>query len=449
MTELASQIPVYERLLETGVITRDQVRTAQEKQWREGGEIEDNLVALGYLTEEEMLAFLCDTYHNRYLKLEDIEIEREAIHHIPAALAHAHSLLPIRRTSNGLAIAFADPLNREAMMALKQVTDLEIIPFIASREAIERALYMHYGHPPSPGKTGAVMLEPPRFLLRRHHQLWDDRRQQVGRGIPLEKDRTFDTFVRDGPNELALSVARMIAEGRREESANPFVCFGETGCGKTHLLMAVANWVTAHAPERRFLYTTGRRFSTEYLEALKEDRLRPFRYFYRTLDLLFVDDLEDLFERPWAQDELCETYRALAQSGKWLVAACRTDPRPAPGLLPKLKIAMEEGLVAGIGPYSLEAKTEILARRKGGIPVPPEVFAYLVTRADGTVARLLDILEQVVALSITGHKEIKPELVDEVLRIMGLSESPGREDFEKALSEGTVEDNIYLEERYE
>ncbi len=449
MTELASQIPVYERLLEAEIVTREQVRTAQEKQWREGGEIEDHLVALGYLTEEEMLAFLCDIYHYRYLKLDDIEIEREAIHHIPAALAHAHNLLPIRRTSNGLAIAFADPLNRETMMALKQVTDLEIIPFIASREAIERALYLHYGHPPSPDTRSAVSLEPPRFLLRRQHQLCDDRYQQMGRGVDLDKGKTFDSFVRDGPNELALSVARMIAEGRREESANPFVCFGETGCGKTHLLMAIANWMTAHAPERRFLYTTGRRFGMEYLEALKENRLSPFRYFYRALDLLFVDDFEDLFERPWAQDELCETFRALAQDGKWLIAACRTDPRPVPRLFPKLKIAMDEGLVAGIGPYSLEAKTEILARRKGGIPVPPQVFAYLVTRADGTVARLLDILDQVVALSITGRKEIKPELVDEVLNIMGLSESPGREDFEKALSEGTAKDDVYLEEQYE
>jgi len=121
---LAPQIPVHEQLLERGVITQEQLETARQKQWREGGEIEEHLVGLGYLAEEEMLAFLCREYHYRYLALEDVEIDRQAIHHIPAVIAHTYCLLPVRRAGNALAVAFADPLSREATMALNRVTDL-------------------------------------------------------------------------------------------------------------------------------------------------------------------------------------------------------------------------------------------------------------------------------------------------------------------------------------
>lgn len=444
MTALASQIPAYEKLLEKGLITREQFETARQKQWREGGEIEEHLVALGYLAEEQMLAFLCKEYHYRYLALEGVEVDREAIHHIPAAIAHTYCLLPIRRAGNALAVAFADPLSREAMMALNRVTDFEIIPFAADREAIERALYLHYGHPPAAEKSDSICDEPPRFLLRRRHELGDDRYLQIGRGMALDKQKTFGSFVRDGPNEFALSVARMIAEGKAEESANPFLCFGEAGSGKTHLLMAIANFATAHTPEQRLIYTTGRRFSTEYLEALKENRVNPFRYFYREVDLLFVDNLDELVDRPWAQDELCETYCALTKNRKCLLMACRMDPRKVSRLLPKLKAAIEGGIIAGIGPYSLEAKIEILARRKGGIPIPSEVFPYLINRTEGTLEDLLDILEQVVAISITGKKEISRALVDSVLKIMGFAESPEWESFAKALSVGAVESGVSL-----
>jgi len=446
MTESVSSISIGERLLVKGLVTTAQLEAAQEKQWREGGEIEEHLVTLGYLTEENMVAFLCDAYHFRFLRLEEVEVDREAIHHVPAAVAHGYSVLPIRRTGNTLAVVMADPLSTEAMIALKRVTDFEIIPFVAGREAIERALYLHYGPPPTEEGESARGIEPPGFLVRRRDQLAVDRYLQMGRGLSPEKEKIFNTFVRDANNEFALSVARIIAEGKAEESANPFICFGEEGVGKSHLLMAMANSVIAHTPERRFIYTTGRRFCTEYLEALKENRVNLFRYFYREPDLLFVDDFDDLFERSWAQDELFETYQALGRNGKWLVMACRADPRKVPNLLPKLKSAIEEGIIGHIGPCSLEAKVEILVRRHGGVPIPAEVFIYLIKRADGTLNNLIDLLEQMVAISITGKKAIGLELAKEVLGLMGLAESSGQESFAQAIATSTTQREPSFEE---
>jgi chromosomal replication initiator protein len=174
-----------------------------------------------------------------------------------------------------------------------------------------------------------------------------------------------------------------------------------------------------------------------------------FRYFYRELDLLFVDDCDDLFERSWAQDELHETCRALARNGKWLVMACRADPRTVPLLLPKLKAAIEEGIIGYIGPYLLEARVEILARRQGGIAIPRDLFTYMINRADGSLEDLISILEQIVALSLTGKKEISPELIDEVLQIMELAEAPGRQSYAEAAAASTLQKEPAMEERTE
>ncbi|MFH1010366.1 MAG: DnaA/Hda family protein [bacterium] len=447
--DIVSPISVGERLLAKGVITREQLEAAQQKQWNEGGEMEEHLVALGFLSEDEMLAFLCDAFHYRYLRLEEVEIDREAIYHVPAAVAHRYGLLPIRRTGNALAVVMMDPLSTEAMISLKRVTDFEIIPFVSDREAIEGALYIHYGPPPPQEGNPTLGREAPDFLLRRRDQLGADRYLQMARSLALERDRAFDTFVRDTSNEFALSVARLIAQDKAEESANPFVCFGQKGVGKSHLLMAMANFVATHLPERRFIFTTGRRFCTEYFEALRENRVNLFRYFYRELDLLLVDDADDLFERSWAQDELYETYRALARNGRWLAMACRADPRTMPLLLPKLKAAMEEGIIGFIGSYSLEARVEILSRRQGGLPIARDLFLYLIKRADGSLEDLLGILEQVMALSITGKKEITPELIDDVLQIMELAEAPGCESYAQAVALSVKHKQPSTEERTE
>jgi chromosomal replication initiation ATPase DnaA len=355
-------------------------------------------------------------------------------------------VLPIRRIGNSLAVVMADPLSAEAIVALKRVTDFDIIPFLADREAIERALFLHYGLSSSAEAGSVLDAELPNFLTRSRNPLAMEGNLRMGQGLNPEKERTFETFVRDANNEFAFSVARIIAEGKAEESANPFVCFGEEGAGKSHLLMAMANWITVHTPERRFIYTTGRRFHTEYLEALKENRVNLFRYFYREPDLLFVDDFDELFDRLWAQDELFETYQALHRNGGWLVMACRADPRKAAHLLPKLKSVLEEGIIGYIGPYSLESKVEILVRRHGGIPIPSEVFVHLIKRADGTMNGLLDILEQLVAISITGKREIGLELAEEVLGLMGMGPSSGKEDFLRAFTTSTTQREPLIEE---
>lgn len=89
---------------------------------------------------------------------------------------------------------------------------------------------------------------------------------------------------------------------------------------------------------------------------------------------------------------------------------------------------------------------EILMRRHGGIPIPSEVCVYLIQRADGSLNTLIDILEQLVAISITGKKAMGPELAEEVLGFMGMTPPSGKEDFVQALTTSTTQRESLIEE---
>ena len=56
---------------------------------------------------------------------------------------------------------------------------------------------------------------------------------------------TFDSFVIGSSNRFAHAAALAVAESPAQ-AYNPLFIYGHTGLGKTHLLHAVANFVTEH-----------------------------------------------------------------------------------------------------------------------------------------------------------------------------------------------------------
>ena len=101
---------------------------------------------------------------------------------------------------------------------------------------------------------------------------------------------TFDSFVIGSSNRFAHAAALAVAEAPAQ-AYNPLFIYGGTGLGKTHLLQAVAQYVTEHSPELSVRYVTSEMFMNDFINSLRDKRIEGFKQRYRAYDVLMISML--------------------------------------------------------------------------------------------------------------------------------------------------------------
>ena len=108
----------------------------------------------------------------------------------------------------------------------------------------------------------------------------------------LNQRYSFDNFITGDSNQLAYSAAMAVSQNPGKTRFNPLVLYGDTGLGKTHLVQAIGNYITANFPRLRTLYTNSERFTMEFISAIQNNKTNEFVNFYRSVDVLIVDDIQ-------------------------------------------------------------------------------------------------------------------------------------------------------------
>ncbi|VEI48920.1 chromosomal replication initiation protein [Actinobacillus equuli] len=94
-----------------------------------------------------------------------------------------------------------------------------------------------------------------------------------------------------------------MADNPGESHCNPFSLYGGTGLGKTHLLHAVGNEILKRNPQARVVYIHSERFVQDMVKALKGNTIENFKKFYRSLDVLMIDDIQFFANKEASQEE--------------------------------------------------------------------------------------------------------------------------------------------------
>ncbi|MCG3138632.1 MAG: Chromosomal replication initiator protein DnaA [Phycisphaerae bacterium] len=209
------------------------------------------------------------------------------------------------------------------------------------------------------------------------------------RQILLNPEYTFDQFVTGPSNRLAHAASVAVSDSPGE-TYNPLFIHGSVGLGKTHLLQAVCHHILSHRPTLNVLYLSCESFINHFLEAVERGALHQFRYRYRHVDLLVIDDIQFLAERERSQEEFFHTFNTLYQSRKQIILSADCPPREIPSLEDRLVSRFNWGLVTRIDPPCLETRMAILRKkaRRRNLDFPEDVIRFIATRIDSNAREL-------------------------------------------------------------
>ena len=172
--------------------------------------------------------------------------------------------------------------------------------------------------------------------------------------------KTFDSFVVNDNNRLALSVAQTIAKAPGK-IYNPVYIYGDTGTGKTHLLQAIENFIRTNectgGQDTKAVFVNCETFGNELWSAIKENNIGAFRNKYRSKDVLLIDDIQFASKKFGVQDELIYTFNALYDAGKQLVFAGDCKPDELRDVDEKFTSRLKRGLVISLNPQNEEKNT--------------------------------------------------------------------------------------------
>jgi chromosomal replication initiator protein len=223
---------------------------------------------------------------------------------------------------------------------------------------------------------------------------------------------TLDTFVVGPCNELAFTAAKtVVREGH--SPFNPLFFHGGYGVGKTHLLQGICHEIARLRPRSSWVYLSAEDFANQFITSLRNKKLEDFRRRIRQLDLLAIDDIHFLANKPSTQEEFLHTFNTISLAGKQVVLASDAPPKMIKQLSEKLINRFVSGMVVRIDPPDLVTRQRIceqyLLKVAGSLPeacraadrrgrlVGEEVVRYVAENVKANVRELEGALLKVVA----------------------------------------------------
>lgn len=236
---------------------------------------------------------------------------------------------------------------------------------------------------------------------------------------PLDPRYTFDNFVVGKPNELAHAAARRVSESSGvTPGGNPLFIYGGVGLGKTHLMHAIAWHIRKTDPARKVVYLSAEKFMYLFIRALRSKDTMAFKEYFRSVDVLMIDDVQFISGKDSTQEEFFHTFNALVDQNKQLIISGDRSPADLEGMEERVRSRLGWGLVADVHATTYELRLGILQSKLEKMPnahVPTRVLEFLAHKITSNVRELEGALNRVVAHATLVGTNVTLESTQEVL----------------------------------
>lgn len=248
----------------------------------------------------------------------------------------------------------------------------------------------------------------------------------VAKAYPLpayEKTRlipsfTFDNLIVGKANDLARAASLQVATNPGGGAYNPMFIYGGAGLGKTHLIHAIGNHIVEQSPEKVVRYVHAEDYYSDVVRAYQTKSFDAFKRYYRSLDVLLLDDVQFFNGKNRTQEEFFFVFNALIEAKKQIVISCDTYPKDISGLEDRLITRFDWGLTVQIEPPEIEMRVAILKKKAEieGVALDDEVAFYIAKHLRSNVRELEGALKKVLAYASFHGRKIDLELAKEALK---------------------------------
>ena len=232
-------------------------------------------------------------------------------------------------------------------------------------------------------------------------------KKKVDSSLPEMAGYTFDRFIVGSSNKFAHAAAIAVAENPGK-TYNPLFIYGNSGLGKTHLLLAIGKQIHEKSPEKSIAYIKGDEFTNQLVKSIKDGTAEEFRQKYRNVDLFLVDDIQFIAGKQQTQNEFFHTFNNIFEAGHQIVITSDRPPLEMSILDDRLRTRFEGGLMADIQPPDLETRMAITRTKAGqlGLMLSDDAVEYIATSITANIRQLEGVIKR-----LTAYKEILDDVI--------------------------------------
>ncbi|MCQ2486220.1 MAG: chromosomal replication initiator protein DnaA, partial [Clostridia bacterium] len=228
--------------------------------------------------------------------------------------------------------------------------------------------------------------------------------------LPEMAGYTFDRFIVGNSNKFAHAAAVAVSE-KPGSAYNPLFIYGNSGLGKTHLLLAIGQALRERDPGVNIAYIKGDEFTNQLIKSIKDGTGEDFRLKYRNVDLFLVDDIQFIAGKDSTQEEFFHTFNNIYEAGHQIVITSDRPPLEMSLLDDRLRTRFEGGLMADIQPPDMETRMVIIRNKAAqfGLVLDDDAVTYIAETITSNVRQIEGVVKR-----LTAYKEILDSTIDTV-----------------------------------
>jgi chromosomal replication initiator protein len=230
------------------------------------------------------------------------------------------------------------------------------------------------------------------------------------------KNYKFKNFVIGKSNKLAYKSAYQVAKNPGN-FYNPFLLYGKTGLGKTHLMHSIKNFIKKK--NDNIIYSKSENFVQKMVESLKNNSIDKFKKYYRSANILIMEDIQFFSNKKRTQEEFLYTINSLIEKNKQIIITSNCHPKKIKGIQKRLKSRLNWGLNICIKKPEKKTRIKILIKKsyEKKIFLPYKIIYFLAKNLKSNTYELEGALNRIKAnILFNKNKSLTLNLVKNILK---------------------------------